>query len=165
MVPLKDALSPAPISRDTETTKTKTKRLETMKKNHLQSSMVLLASLAVVLCAGCASTPEANDAKVSGVFDQPVEQVQKAAVDALVVTGFKVNKEQSGYVEGFRPRKVGLFVGSGGETVGVWLMALGPDRTEVRVKTAKSFAGRAGQKNWDDEVLAELSKSLTAAAK
>jgi hypothetical protein len=60
-----------------------------------------------------------------------------------------------------RPRKVGFFVGSGGETVGIWLEPLGPDQTHVLVTTATTAAGRLGQKNWDNEVLAEMEKSLS----
>jgi len=96
------------------------------------------------------------------VFQQPIEGVQRAAVDALVVTGFDVTKQEPTYVEGFRPRKVGfILVGSGGETVGIWLASQGPNKTEVRVDTAKSLAGIAGQKNWDAEILNEMTKSLT----
>ena len=86
--------------------------------------------------------------------------MQKAAVDALTVTGFDIKKQEPTYVEGYRPHKVGLFVGSGGETVGIWLTAQGADKTEVKVRTAKSLVGALGQKNWDDQVLAEMAKSL-----
>ena len=109
---------------------------------------------------GCASTPKASDAKASAVFQQPIDKVQKASVDALTVTGFDIKKQEPAYVEGYRPRKVGLFVGSGGETVGIWLTATAPDKTEVKVKTARSFVGGAGQKNWDDEVMAGITKTL-----
>ena len=124
----------------------------------------LVQSLAVgglmVLIAGCSSTPKATDAKVSAVFQQPIEKAQKAAVDALTLTGLAVKKQEPTYVEGTRPRKIGVFVGSGGETVGVWLTAQSVDRTEVKVKTAKTFVGGAGQKNWDAEVMAEITKKL-----
>jgi len=30
----------------------------------------------------------------------------------------------------------------------------------VKVETAKSFAGRVGQKDWDEEIIAEMTKSL-----
>lgn len=131
----------------------------------LRFTFTLAAALAVALFAGCASTPQASDAKTKTVFDLPQERVQKAAQDALVVTGFEIKKQEPNYVEGYRPRKVGVFVGSGGESVGVWLTALAADKTEVKIKTAKTFVGGAGQKNWDSAVLAELTKSLGAAAK
>jgi len=123
----------------------------------LQTIFLCIAS---ALVAGCASTPVAGDAVAQTVFAQPIERVQKAAVDALVVTGFDVTKQEPAYVEGFRPRKVGFFVGSGGETVGVWLTKQGPNKTEVKVDTAKSFVGIVGQKTWDTEILNEMSKSL-----
>jgi hypothetical protein len=100
------------------------------------------------------------DAKVSAVFQQPIDKVQKASVDALTVTGFDIKKQEPTYVEGYRPHKIGFFVGSGGETVGLWLAALAPDKTEVKVSTSKSVAGIAGQKNWDDAVMAEITKTL-----
>ena len=94
------------------------------------------------------------------MFQQPIEKTQKASVDALTVIGFDIKKQEPTYVEGTRPRKIGLIVGSGGETVGVWLTAVSPDRTEVKVKTAKTFVGGAGQKNWDSAVLDEMAKTL-----
>jgi type IV pilus biogenesis protein CpaD/CtpE len=129
-------------------------------QKHTFLQMILL-TLASALVAGCASTPVARDATPMTVFQQPIEQVQKAAVDALVGTGFNVAKQEPTYVEGFRPRKVGLFVGSGGETVGIRLASQGPNKTEVRVDTVKSFVGIVGQKNWDAEILNEMTKSLT----
>lgn len=113
-----------------------------MKNFHLKPPSAL--SVFLVLLAGCSSTPKVADAKAGGVFAQPITEVHQAAVDALTVTGFNIKKDQPTYVEGVRPRKMGLFVGSGGETMGVWLLEQGPDRTEVKVRTAKTFAGRAG---------------------
>ena len=55
---------------------------------------------------------------------------------------------------------MGFFVGSGGETIGLWLATLAPDKTEVKVTTSKSVVGIAGQKNWDDAVIAEITKTL-----
>jgi len=46
-------------------------------------------------------------------------------------------------------REVELRYASGGESAGVWLSSLGSDKTAVKVSTAKSFAGMAGQKSWD----------------
>jgi len=127
-------------------------------RTFLQMILIVLGS---ALVAGCASTPVARDATHTTVFEQPIERVQKAAVDALVVTGFNVKKQEPTYVEGVRPRKIGLVVGSGGETVGIWLTSQGPDKTEVKVDTAKSLAGVAGQKSWDAEILYEMTKTLT----
>jgi len=122
---------------------------------------VMLFGLILAMMAGCASTPVASDATPVTVFEQPIVQVQKAAVDALVVTGFDVTKQELTYVEGFRPRKIGLFVGSGGETVGIWLTEQGSNQTAVKVDTARSFTGIVGQKIWNTDIMNEMTKSLT----
>ncbi len=121
---------------------------------------IMLLGMPLVLVSGCASTPVASDATSTATFQQPVERVQKAAIDALIVTGFDINKQEPTYIEGSRPRKLGLVVGSGGETVGVWLTARGSNKTNVKVDTAKSLVGIVGQKKWDAEILSEMSKSL-----
>lgn len=120
-------------------------------------------SLVIVstLVTGCASTPVASNASPQVVFTKPIEVVQRAAVDALVVAGFDITKQSPAYVEGFRPRKIGLVVGSGGETVGVWLTHKGANKTKVEVDTAKSFVGIVGQKNWDVVIISEMRKSLS----
>jgi hypothetical protein len=131
----------------------------TIGEDGMTPGAVALLLTALVAMSGCVSTPE-KPAAHGAVFPKPTEDVQKAAVDALVVLGFEVKKSDPTYVEGYRPRKVGLFVGSGGETVGIWIEPLGASRTGVRVDTARTFAGGAGQKRWDEDVLKELEKSL-----
>lgn len=122
--------------------------------------------LALALGLSCASTPtkpaETQQAKKgkAAVFSRSAEEVQKAAVDALVVLGFTIKKSDPDYVQGFRPHKVGFFVGSGGESAGVWIEPAGEARTKAIVDTAKSMLGIVGQKNWDDEILAEMEKVL-----
>ena len=76
------------------------------------------------------------------------------------MTGFDVEKNEPLYVQGFKPRKIGIIVGSGGETVGIWLEAVDPARTRVWISTAKSALGIAGQKSWNAEVLAEMEREL-----
>jgi len=56
-----------------------------------------------------------------------------------------IGKSESEYVEGSRPHKIGVVVGSGGESAGVWLSSLGSDKTSVKVNTAKSSFGIVGQ--------------------
>ena len=129
-----------------------------MKTLNVIHTMALAGLLSLMV--GCSSTPKVADAKAGSVFQQPIEKTQKASVDALTVIGFDIKKQEPTYVEGTRPRKIGLIVGSGGETVGVWLTATSPERTEVKVKTAKTFVGGAGQKNWDSAVLDEMTKTL-----
>lgn len=55
---------------------------------------------------------------------------------------------------------MGLAVGSGNETVKVSMTGMGPQKTSVNVKTEKAMLGLAGQKNWDQQVIAEMTKSL-----
>lgn len=121
---------------------------------------ILFFGLVSVLAAGCSSTPSISDTAPVTVYLHPMAQVHKAAVDALFVAGFEVTKQEPAYVEGFRPRRFGMAVGSGGETVGVWLADKGPSTTEVRIDTAKSAVGLVGQKDWNDAVLKEITKSL-----
>jgi len=122
----------------------------------------------MIFLVGCASEPERKTPPVPGasegtnaVFNQPCATVQKAVLDALTLTGFDIEKQEPTYIEGSRPHKMGLFVGSGGETMEVWLTAKAPNITEVKVNTSLSFRGVIGQRNWDDDVLAEMKKTLS----
>jgi hypothetical protein len=134
-----------------------------MEKKSILMVIAMLLFVVVVL-VGCAATPTRPETE-GLIFQKPVDVVQKAAVDAIVIMGFNVKKSDPLYVEGFRPRKVGLFVGSGGETVGIWLEPLEPSKTRVRVSTAKSLVGIVGQKNWDADILAEIEKTLGTGGK
>ena len=126
-----------------------------------QASGKYLIAAGLLALVGCSATPtRPSDTMPGVVYDKPEATVQKAAIDALVANGFVVNTSPAEYVEGARPHKVGLLVGSGGESAGVWLSSLGADKTSVKVNTAKSFAGMAGQKNWDKEILAQMDKSV-----
>jgi len=92
-------------------------------------------------------------------FAQPMSKVQEQAVNAMVVLGCKIKKQLPNYVEGKRSRKVGVFVGSGGETLRVWLTEA-DGITSIKVKTDRTFAGGAGQKNWDEELVEEIKKAF-----
>jgi len=128
-------------------------------QGHRWTCLAPAAMVAIALTAGCASTPSMPSGS-STVFGKPSAVVQKAAVDSLVVTGFEIQKTEPLYVQGFRPHRVGVVVGSGGETVGVWLERLGDSRTGVRVDTARSMLGLAGQRVWNEDILNEMSKTL-----
>jgi hypothetical protein len=104
----------------------------------------------------------AEDKGVQSAVAYPIEAVKKAAADALTVIGCTIKKDESTYVEGVRSRKIGAFVGSGGETVSVTLAPAGDGKTSVDVRTKKTFLGVAGQKNWDQPVLDEIMKELGA---
>lgn len=133
------------------------------KKNMLKLGILVIAVIGITGCASTSNQTAAKqpEGKPGVVFEQPIAKAQQAAVDALAVVGCDIKKQEPTYVEGRRPNKMGLFVGSGGETVKVWLEALEPQKTSVKVKTEKSFVGVAGQKNWDKQVLDEMAKGLS----
>jgi hypothetical protein len=123
-----------------------------------------------LLVAGCASTPPGtvkkethpnppDHAKVALVHF-PIAKAFQAGQNSLAVFGFKVVKSDEGFLEAERPRKMGLFVGSGGEIARIWLKANAPDETEVKVDSIKTFVGMMGQKEWDSAVLGEIIKDL-----
>ncbi len=114
----------------------------------------------LLLLTSCASVPRRPGGDVGVIFEKPLADVRAAAIDALVVCGFDIKKEEDNYLQGLRPRKMGLFVGSGGETVGVWFDEQGAAKTYVEVNTAKSFVGLVGQKNWNNAVLGEMKRLL-----
>lgn len=123
-----------------------------------------MAGIAVLFVT---AAPLALAEKYDGVtvtFDKPIAEVQKAAVDALTTVGVSLNKQEPNFLEGKRKNKMGLMVGSGGEVLSVALTDVGGTKTEAKVRTTKTFVGRAGQKVWDQQVLEEMSKSLGVSA-
>ena len=132
-----------------------------MSRSKIRGAAALTVAFALAtLSAGSAL---AEDKGVQATLDQPVEVVKKAAVDALTVIGCTIKKDEATYVEGAREHKMGVMVGSGGETVSVTLALAGDGNTSVDIRTRKSFLGMAGQKNWDQPVLDEINKVLLAA--
>jgi hypothetical protein len=130
-----------------------------MKIASIGTALVLLLA---TLTIGCASTPEQEELEQQYMLENSLAETNRAAVDALTVLGFEIEENTDTYVEGHRPHKIGLFVGSGGETVGVWLEAISDKQTKVKIDTAKSFAGYVGQKDWDEEMIAEMRKFLSS---
>jgi hypothetical protein len=121
---------------------------------------ILIGSF-VLMLIGCGTAPVKPTKEMQQlVFDKPITAVQKAAVDAMSTIGCDIVKNQPTYVECSRPHKIGLFVGSGGETVSVYLEEQSPTKTLVHVNTAKSFAGIIGQKEWSAEIIQEMVRSL-----
>ena len=123
---------------------------------------VLAAGLAMLFVV---AAPAAFAEKYDGVtvtFDKPIAEVQKAAVDALTTVGAPPSKQEPNFVEGKRKNKMGLMVGSGGEVVSVALTSVDANKTQAKVRTTKTFVGRAGQKVWDQQILDEMTKVLGA---
>jgi len=135
--------------------------------------MTLLAAGAVLL-VGCASTP--NNAstlskedilrqpdvkgKPPTVFPKQLDEVRQAGLRALTFVGCEVKTQDPLFLSGRRPNKFGLFVGSGGETVKIFLYPESEKQTHVWVDTDLSFVGMAGQQSWDKQVLEAMSKIL-----
>lgn len=128
------------------------------------TSRVLAAGVAVLFMA---IAPVVLAEKYDGVtvtFEKPIAEVQKAAVDALTTVGATPSKQEPNFVEGKRKNKVGLMVGSGGEVLSVALNSVEEGKTQAKVRTTKTFVGRAGQKVWDQQVLEEMAKVLGVSA-
>ena len=70
-----------------------------------------------------------------------------------------IKKETPGYLECTRPRKIGVFVGSGGEKVKVRLRK-NASGTLVEINTGKGMMGRLGKKNWSTPIFNEMTKIL-----
>lgn len=118
------------------------------------------AGACLLLWAFASGSAVAADKGIQQTFPHPIADVQKAAAAALAVVGCTIKKDEPGLLEGYRERKIGVFVGSGGETVTVTLTASGDAQTQVDVRTKKTFVGGAGQKNWNQPVLDEIAKVL-----
>ena len=94
------------------------------------------------------------------VFQKGHEDVRQAGLRALVFVGCEIKTESPYFLCGRRPNKFGLFIGSGGETVKIFLYPKSETETHVWVDTDKSFVGLAGQQGWDKQVIEELTKLL-----
>lgn len=125
-------------------------------------TLITLSLLSIAGLNSCASSSSSAPAEAPAgndtVLALPLAAAQQSAVRALASIGCDIQKQDPTYVQGRRPNKIGLVVGSGGETIKVWLKSISPTQTGVNVETNKSFVGIAGQKNWDEEVLAAMKR-------
>ncbi|MGA2279066.1 MAG: hypothetical protein ABSG80_02040 [Verrucomicrobiota bacterium] len=139
-------------------------------------TLVSIAGLAagLVLLAGCASTPnhatplskeqillqpDVKD-KPPVIFQKGLEEVRLAGLRALTFVGCEVKTQEPLFLSGRRPNKVGFFVGSGGETVKIFLYPQSDSETHVWVDTDLSFIGLAGQQGWNKQVIEEMTNIL-----
>lgn len=120
---------------------------------------VVLALVLLFAVVGCAR-PRRPDSHSGVTFDHPLADVHQSTISALLVNGFEIRRTDEQYIQGLRKPKMGLLIGSGGETVGVWLEPLGPRRTRVQIDTVRSPVGIIGQRKWDDDVLLEIERDL-----
>jgi hypothetical protein len=128
---------------------------------HVRLPLALLLALAFL----APTQVFAADDGLTTVYEKPIEVVRKASEDALALIGvMKLKKSEPELLEGQRSRKVGAFVGSGGEILTVMLKSVDAGRTELTVKTKKTFVGMAGQKNWNEPLTTEIGKLLAAPA-
>ncbi len=145
------------------------------------AAAVLVSSC--VWLSGCASTPPSGNQEISRdgsmtkekiltqgdvkghtpvVFAKSQDEVRQAAMRALTFVGCKIKIQQPYFLSGERPRKFGLVVGSGGETVNVYLYPQSENETHIWVETHKSFVGLAGQQGWNKQVIDQMTELLNS---
>jgi hypothetical protein len=96
---------------------------------------------------------------VTAQFQKPAEDVQKAAVGTLIANGFQIKKADRLYAEGVRSAPD---QGGKGEIVGIWLDDMAEGRTKVTISTIAAPIKDAGQKNFNDQILAGMEQVLGA---
>jgi hypothetical protein len=142
----------------------------------LSSLAVAAAAAGIIFLAGCASTSKHETSltkeeilrqpdvkgKEPTVFPKGLEEVRQAGSRALTFVGCEVKTQDPLFLSGRRPNKFGFFVGSGGETVKIFLYPQSESETHVWVDTDLSFVGMAGQQGWNKQVLGEMTKILNS---
>jgi hypothetical protein len=128
------------------------------------SSFLRVITVTAVIGCFMPMSAQAEDKGVQATLDATPEAVHKAVADALTVVGCEIKKDEPTHLEGYRTRKIGAFVGSGGETLTVEIATQGDGKTNVDIRTKRTFMGGAGQKNWDQPVLDEIRKSLSSSS-
>ena len=119
-----------------------------------------LAALAADKGAEAADDKDGKKNVTTAVLTATPLAVHDAALQALAGIGCEVKKDTADLIEGKRPNKVGLAVGSGGEKLFVAIKDLGNGQTELKVTTKKTLLGIAGQKRWNDEVAAKIAEKV-----
>lgn len=133
-----------------------------MKPNFIFISITIgLAAFASLTSCSTTSEPSVRTSGTESaannvILDKSLAAAHQSGLDALAKIGANVKKNEPTYMEGRRPNKIGLVVGSGGETVKIWFTAQSAGKTAVKVKTVKSLVGIAGQRNWDSEVITAM---------
>lgn len=120
---------------------------------------LLLLFLVSFFNFGCASSKPRPTIAHDFVVNQNLNAAKNNALDAIAVFGFVVMQENDRFIKGNRPNKMGLLVGSGGEIVTITLDPIEENKTNVHVNTKITFVGMVGQKNWNNEIKAEMLKA------
>jgi hypothetical protein len=108
-----------------------------------------------------ADDPSKGSKDVDQIVAYPMNQVLEAAKLAMATYGCDIKKEKPDSVECTRSRRMGVFMGSGGEKVTVRVTSKGAE-TQVVVKTGKGFVGRLAKKNWSTPIFNEILKNLAS---
>ncbi|ACG72181.1 hypothetical protein AnaeK_0946 [Anaeromyxobacter sp. K] len=136
----------------------------------------LLLLSALVALSGCAGThvskfeydPRAHQVNVPASGEGCYDACVLLAVDAartrdiagkvLAALDATVTESSDSGLKAQRNRHIGVFVGSGGEVLGVTWKVVDPGRTFVTATTKTGFVGGAGQKAWSCEVVAKMAE-------
>jgi hypothetical protein len=123
--------------------------------------MTRLVAAAVLTCSlsACTATP-VKPGGFQGEYDNPLDVVKQAGIDAMTVNGFEITQTTDVYIEGHRPRTWGFFCTPGGEGAGIWLEQTSPSHIRVSINSQKSSFGMACQKEWTGPIRMEMEKTL-----
>lgn len=111
------------------------------------------------------SATDADEKRNTSTFETtaPAADIHTAALEALAKIGCNIKKDSPASIEGKRPNKIGLAVGSGGEKLFVTIKPIADGKHQVTVKTKKTPMGIVGQKLWNEEVAADIQAILQKA--
>jgi len=121
-------------------------------------AIVLLFGLFTL--AGCAEyIPIEPPANTGAVFQRSLDEVQTAARNALTKMNFAITKENTQYIEAVHLKAEETVKSNDGELVGIWFK---PRTTSVLIliDTAKTPKDIAGQRDWEQPLLAEIMREL-----
>jgi hypothetical protein len=96
-------------------------------------------------------------------YPASVEEVRKAAAQALVNLDFVIHKNDSHGIEASKRRHLSVVVGGGGEKLVLQYQRAqkgGQSGTMVTGETKKSIVGHLAQRTWTDAVLAQIGCNL-----
>ncbi len=118
-------------------------------------------------CAAQEIKPGKEKGPQARFYEAPLPKVREALVGALAALEFNVKKDNGNEISAQKSRHMGVFVGSGGETINLKLSESEQDNkrgTKVEGETKKGFVGRAGQKSWTNAVLDQTACILSEKA-
>jgi len=103
--------------------------------------------------------PECYDASVLlGVDMERARDIVRKVVAGLDAM---IKEERENYIKAKRNRHMGLFVGSGGETLVIELHGIDEEKTFVTATTKTGFVGAVGMKPWSCELVDAMLEMAT----